>query len=131
MSESNPNNYTGLHLDNLVGVAGGERTVRYFDNGGGQAELSIAVSHGYKNKQTDEWVDTGTSWIRVKATADYAADNWPEVEKGDKVRVDGGRLETREFQRQDGSKGQSFELVYGTVSIVSKKRQTETAEAPF
>lgn len=128
---SNDNNYTGIHIDNIVGVAGGEKTVRHFENGGGQAELSVAVSHGYKNKQTNEWVDTGTSWIRVKATADYAADNWPEVGKGDKVRLNGGRLETREFERNDGTKGQSFELVYAEVQVLVAKNQPQTDEAPF
>lgn len=128
---SNDNNYTGIHIDNIVGVAGGEKSVRFFDNGGGQAELSVAVSHGYKNKQTNEWVDTGTTWIRAKATADYAADNWPEVGKGDKVRLNGGRLETREFDRADGTKGQSFELVYTEVQVLVSKSQPESVEAPF
>jgi single-strand DNA-binding protein len=128
---SNDNNYTGIHLDNIVGVAGGPKTVRNFDNGGSQAELSVAVSQGYKNKQTQEWVDTGTAWIRVKATGDYADQNWPEVGKGDKVRINGGRLETREFDRADGTKGQSFELVYGEVQILVAKNAPAEVEAPF
>lgn len=114
----NPNNITGATIT-VVGNAGGEVQVKEFGNGGSQAELSIAVGQGYK--KDGSWVDTGTTWYTLVAAADYAADKWPVVSKGDKVRLDEGRLETREFERKDGSKGQAFTIRFGTLSVVESK----------
>lgn len=128
---SNEQNYTGIHVDNVVGTAGGDVQFKNFDNGNSVAELSIAVNQGYRNKQTNEWVETGTTWLRILASGDYADNNWPPVHKGDRVRVDGGRLETREFDRKDGTKGQAFEIRFGALSVVESKSNNDDPEKPF
>lgn len=127
---TNEQNFPGVHIDNIVGVAGGEPETRFFESGSGQTTLSVAVGEGYKNKQSGAWVDQGTTWYRVVATADYAEDNWPSIDKGDKVRIDGGRLTAREFDRRDGSKGQSFEVRFGNVTVVESK-SAKTGDEPF
>lgn len=126
----NPNNYTGITAT-VVGTAGGEVDYRVFSNGGSQAELSIAVGHGFKDKNSGEWIEKGTTWIKLLATSDHAEHNWPYVGKGDRVRVDEGRLETREFDRKDGTKGQAFELRYGNVTVIDSKQQSSNEEKPF
>ena len=118
MNNINPNNYDGANIT-VVGRAGGEPQRKDFNGGGSISELSIAVSQGYK--KDGEWVDTGTTWYTLTASGDYAADNWPVVGKGDKVRVDDGRLETREFTRKDGSTGQQFQIRFGTLTVVESK----------
>jgi len=117
--EQNPNNYDGATVT-IVGRAGGERQTRTFDNGNSVSELSIAVGQGYKDRDGN-WKDTGTAWYTLSANGDYAADNWPEVGRGDKLRVDDARLEVREFKRKDGSTGQQFVLRYGTLTVLEKK----------
>lgn len=119
MSDTNPKNFDGATVT-LVGRAGGPVEVKEFKSSS-QAQLSIAVGTGYKNKQTDEWVDTGTNWYTLTATADYARDNWPAVGKGDKVRVDDARLELKGYVKKDGEAGVDATLRFGTLVIVEVK----------
>ncbi len=126
----NPNNYDGASAV-IVGRAGGPVEIKEFGNGGSQAQLSIAVSKGYKNKQTQEWVDTGTDWYTLTAATDYANENWPEVGKGDKVRVDDARLEFKAFEKKNGEPGVEATLRFGTLAIVESKQAASSDDAPF
>lgn len=132
MSDINPKNYDGASVV-IVGNAGGPVEVKSFENGGSQAQLSIAVGKGYK--KDDKWVDTGTDWYTLTATADYAKQNWPDIEGGDKVRVDDARLEFKPYNKKDGSPGVEATLRYGTLVIVTSKseRAAKPSEevAPF
>jgi single-stranded DNA-binding protein len=119
MSDVNPKNFDGATVT-LVGRAGGPAEIKEFANSK-QAQLSIAVGKGYKNKTTDEWVDTGTDWYTLTASADYAEENWPDVGKGDKVRVDDARLELKGYTNKDGVVGLDATLRFGTIVIVEKK----------
>jgi single-stranded DNA-binding protein len=121
MNDINPNNYDGAQVT-VVGRAGGPVNVKEFQGGGSVAELSIAVSQGYK--KDGEWVDTGTTWYTLQAAANYASDNWPEVGKGDKVRVDDAKQETRTYPKKDGGEGLQITLKFGTLSVVEVKEQT-------
>ena len=118
---TNPNNFPGATIDALVGTAGGPWEVRQFPNGNSQAEQSIAVSKGYKNKQTGEWVDTGTDWYTLTATEAWANDNWPDTASGDKLRVEGSRLEARAYAKKDGTPGVELKLSFGTLNVVESR----------
>lgn len=120
MSNTNPNNYEGSTIT-VVGRAGGPVQTREFGNGGRQAELSIAVGKGYKDKNTGQWVDQGTNWYRLIATPEYAKENWPQIDKGDKVRLDDGRLEARAYTKNDGTPEVSLDIRFGTLSLVQAK----------
>ena len=119
MSDINPKNYDGANVV-IVGRAGGAVEVKKFQKGS-QAQLSIAVGTGYKNKTTEEWVDTGTNWYTLTATEDWARQNWPEVESGDQVRVDDARLEFKPYLKKDGGAAVEAKLTYGTLVVVKAK----------
>lgn len=122
MSDINPKNIDGTTVV-IVGRAGGPVEVKEFAKGS-QAQLSIAVGTGYmKGKGTpdQEWVDTGTNWYTLTAQADYAAQNWPDVQAGDKVRVDEGRLELKGYVRNNGEAGVDATIRFGTLVIVERK----------
>lgn len=133
MSDINPKNYDGASVV-IVGRAGGAVEVKEFDGGGSQAQLSIAVGKGYKDKQ-DNWVDTGTDWYTLTATADWAEKNWPDVAKGDKVRVDDARLEFKPYAKRDNSPGVEATLRYGSLVVVEARSARAAAPseevAPF
>lgn len=116
MTNVNPNNYDGARAF-VVGRAGGEPKER-----NGFTELSVAVSQGYK--KDGEWVDIGTAWYTFSASSDYADQNWPEVGKGDKVRIDDAKLEVREYTKNDGSTGRDNRLTYGTLTVLESKQDT-------
>lgn len=114
MNDINPNNYDGAEVT-IVGRAGGEPRETSF----GTRELSIGVSQGYK--KDGQWVDTGTTWYVLSATTGYAEDNWPFVGKGDKVRVDGAKQETREWTDKEDNKRLQIKLTYGRLSVIESK----------
>lgn len=130
MSDINSKNYPGANAV-IVGRAAGPYEVREFKNGGSQAQLSIAVNLGYKNKQTDEWVDTGTNWYTLTASTDYASENWPEVGKGDTVRVDDARLELKGYIKKDGTADVDATLRFGTLVVVEAKADRESVKAAW
>jgi single-strand DNA-binding protein len=127
MSDINPNNYPGATVT-VVGTAGGEPRRKDFQSGSSITELSIAVGKGYK--KDGEWVDTGTDWYTLSATSDYASDNWPQVGKGDKVRVDNARQEAREYTKADGTNGFSLILKYGDLRVIQAKNADGDGEWP-
>lgn len=117
-ADQNQNNYEGATIT-LVGRAGADAENPPYDKEGsrGIKQIRVAVGQGYKNKDTGEWVDTGTTWFTITGRADDIG----HVRKGDKVRLDDARLETREFDRKDGSKGQAFETRFGTLTVLESK----------
>lgn len=117
-ADQNQNNYEGATIT-LVGRAGTDAENPAYDKEGsrGVKQVRVAVGQGYKNKDTGEWVDTGTTWYTVTGRADDIG----HVHRGDKVRLDDARLETREFDRKDGSKGQAFETRFGTLTVLESK----------
>lgn len=127
MSDINPKNYDGASVV-IVGNAAGSMEVKNFDGGGSQAQLSIAVGKGYK--KDDKWVDTGTDWYRLIASVDYAENNWPDISKGDKVRIDGARLEFQSYLKSDKTPGVDAQLRFGTLTVVSAKKDRAEDSAP-
>jgi single-stranded DNA-binding protein len=122
VTEVNPQNYPGARVF-VVGTAGGEPRDTTF----GTRELSIAVGEGYK--KDGQWVDTGTTWYTLSATLSYAEDNWPYVGKGDKVRVDDAKQETRQYEK-DGETRTQIKLSYGRLSVLQSKSAPDD-DKPF
>ena len=118
MSEINSKNFVGANVV-VVGVAGSAPEVTSFKNGGNQTSLSIAVSTGYK--KDDEWVDTGTNWYTLTAKKEYADANWPDVQAGDKVRVEDARLELKAYAKKDGTPAVEARLKFGSLVVVEAK----------
>lgn len=124
--DQNPNNYEGATVT-LVGRTGGDAEFPAYDKSGerGISQVRVAVGQGYK--KDGEWVDTGTTWYTVTGRTDDIG----HVRKGDKVRVDDARLETREFTRKDNSTGQAFETRFGTVTVLESKSGASDDSGPF
>lgn len=81
--------------------------------------LNVAENHSRRNKDTQQWEETGTTWRRVTVFSAKAEALAEVLRKGDRVLVT-GREETREYAKQDGSKGSSLEVTADTVAIVPK-----------
>lgn len=111
----------------IVGNVG--RVDSKFD--GQLTEATVAVSKGYKDKATQEWVDTGTDWYTLIARGDYAQ-TLLDLNPGDRVEATGGKLEHREYQKSDGSTGISYEINFAEVTVLERKgeRQAASAGAP-
>lgn len=102
----------------IVGNVG--RVESKFD--GALTEATVAVSKGYKDKSTDQWVDQGTDWYKVIARGDYQG-ALQELAQGDRVKISDAKLEHREYQKNDGTIGISYELNFGTVIVLERKSE--------
>lgn len=94
----------------LVGNVGNEPEIRTFQNGGRVANLSLATSESWKDKNTGERKDK-TEWHRVSVTNEgliKVIENY--VKKGSKLYIE-GQLETRKWQDQSGQDKYSTEVV--------------------
>jgi single-strand DNA-binding protein len=94
----------------LIGNLGADPEVRTFQNGGKVANLRIATSERWKDKNTGEQRER-TEWSTVAIFAEHAV-RYAELylRKGSKVYVE-GKLETRKWQDQSGQDRYSTEVV--------------------
>lgn len=94
----------------LVGNVGRDPEIRDFQNGGQVANLSLATSERWTDKQSGENKER-TEWHRVAVFAEPLIDVVSRfVKKGSKLYVE-GQLETRKYTDQNGSEKFSTEIV--------------------
>lgn len=75
----------------------------------------VAVNHKRKNPQTNAYEDSGTSWVSVTAFGHLAENAANRLH--DKMLVSvSGRMETRAWQKDDGTEGQSLEMIADTIA---------------
>jgi single-strand DNA-binding protein len=94
----------------LVGNLGNDPDIRSMQNGGKVANLSIATSESWNNKNTGERQER-TEWHRVVIFNEglvRVAENY--LKKGSKVYIE-GQIETRKWQDQSGQDKYSTEIV--------------------
>ena len=109
----------------LVGNLGRDPEVRTFQNGGKVANLRIATSETWKDKNTGEKRER-TEWHSVAVTQEHSV-NFLErfAKKGSKVIVE-GKLQTRKWQDQSGADRYSTEVVVagydGTIRLAGDPR---------
>lgn len=87
---------------------------------GAQTEVTIAVEKGYKDKNTQQWVQKGTDWYTFITRGDYQA-SVAGIESGDRVEVTGAKLEQRLYTKNDGTPGVANELNYGEIVVLERK----------
>lgn len=96
----------------LIGHLGQDPEVKAFQNGGRIANLRVATSEAWKDKQTGERKER-TEWHSVTIQTDGlvgVAERF--LRKGSKVYLE-GKLQTRKWQDQNGNDRYSTEVVLG------------------
>ena len=96
----------------LVGNLGADPEVKSFANGGRIANLRIATSESWNDKQTGEKKER-TEWHSVTLNSDglvSVAERF--LRKGSKVYIE-GKLQTRKWQDQSGNDRYTTEIVVG------------------
>lgn len=97
-----------------------EPELKFGKSGKAFLSLNTAENHRRKNQQSGEWEDSGTTWRRVTVFDAHAENIADQVRKGSLVLVV-GRQETREYEKQDGSKGSSLEVLADEVGVLIPK----------
>ena len=102
----------GINRVILVGHLGQDPEVRYMPNGNAVANISVATSETWKDKQTGESKDK-TEWHRVVIFGKLAEIAGEHLKKGSQVYIE-GQLQTRKWQDQSGIDHYTTEIVVNT-----------------
>ena len=107
------------------GNIGKVRGLQFSNDGKPRFSFSVGESHGKFDKQTNAWTDTGTTWWNVTVFGREAEALAETIQEGAKQRVAvAGRAETREYDKSDGTKGQSLDCIADIVGIIPKAQQS-------
>lgn len=98
----------GVNKVILIGNLGSDPEVRYMTNGQAVANLSIATSESWRDKQTNETQER-TEWHRVVLFRRLAEIAGEYLKKGSKVYIE-GRIRTRKWQDQNGQDRYTTEI---------------------
>ncbi|MBP0624751.1 single-stranded DNA-binding protein [Cupriavidus consociatus] len=93
----------------LVGNLGADPEVRYMPSGDAVANIRIATTDRYKDKQSGEMKEA-TEWHRISFFGKLAEIAGQYLKKGSSVYIE-GRIRTRKWQDQSGQDKYSTEIV--------------------
>lgn len=99
----------GINKVILIGHLGQDPEIRYMPNGNAVANITLATSETWRDKQSGEQKEK-TEWHRVVFFGKLAEIVGEYLRKGSQVYVE-GRLQTRKWQGQDGQDRYTTEIV--------------------
>jgi single-strand DNA-binding protein len=103
----------------LVGNLGADPEMRYLPSGDAVANVRLATTDRYKDKQTGEFKEM-TEWHRVAFFGRVAEIVGEYLKKGSSIYVE-GRLRTRKYQGQDGQERYSTEIVADQMQMLGAR----------
>ena len=114
---------SGINKVIVLGNLGKDPEVRFMPNGGGVANLTIATSETWKDKQTGEQKEK-TEWHRVVMFGKLAEVAGEYLKKGSEVYIEGA-LQTRKWTNQQGQDQYTTEIVVqgfnGTMQMLDSR----------
>lgn len=99
----------GVNKVILIGNLGNDPDVRFTPNGSAVANLSVATSESWKDRNTGQQQER-TEWHRVVIFGKLAEIAQQYLRKGSRVYIE-GKLQTRKWQGQDGQDRYTTEIV--------------------
>ena len=112
---------SGVNKVILVGNLGADPTMRSTPSGTAVVNFNIATSETFKNKNGEK--ETRTEWHRVVAWARLAEICNEYLKKGKQVYIE-GRLQTRSWEDQSGTKKYSTEVVANNMVMLGRAGDT-------
>jgi len=113
----------GVNKVILVGNLGQDPEVRYMPNGGAVANITLATSESWRDKQTGETKEK-TEWHRVVLFGKLAEVAGEYLRKGSQVYIEGS-LQTRKWTDQAGVEKYTTEIVVnvgGTMQMLGGRQ---------
>jgi single-strand DNA-binding protein len=98
-----------LNKVTLIGNLGADPEIRFMPSGGSVANIRLATTRRWKDKQTGERKEA-TEWHRVVFFNRLAEIAGEYLKKGSQIYVE-GRLQTRKWQGQDGQDHYTTEIL--------------------
>ncbi|EAZ5910830.1 single-stranded DNA-binding protein [Salmonella enterica] len=121
----------GVNKVILVGHLGQAPEIRYMPNGGAVANLTLATSETWRDKQTGEPKEK-TEWHRVVVFGKLAEIAGEYLQKGAQVYIEGA-LQTRKWTDQSGQEKYTTEIIVnvgGTMQMLGNRREASQSPAP-
>lgn len=117
----------GVNKAILIGHLGRDPEIRYSASGSAIANISLATSDSWKDRQSGEMQER-TEWHRVVFFGKLAEIAGEYLKKGSQVYVE-GRLQTRKWQDQQGQDRYTTEIVANEMTMLGGRGGTQ-APAP-
>jgi len=109
----------------LVGNAGKDPVVRYFDKGVAKATFPLATSETYTNQQGE--TITSTEWHNIVLWRSLAEVAEKTVKKGTQVYIV-GKIKTRSYVDKDGNNKYITEILADIMMVLEKKQGSGTGQ---
>lgn len=109
----------GVNKVILIGNLGNDPEIRYMPSGGAVANITVATSEAWKDKQTGEQHDR-TEWHRVVFFNRLAEIAGEYLHKGSKVYIEGS-LRTRKWQDKTGQDRYTTEIVGNEMQMLDSR----------
>ncbi len=121
----------GVNKVIIVGNLGQDPEVRYLPNGGAVANITLATSESWRDKQSGETKEK-TEWHRVVLFGKLAEVAGEYLRKGSQVYIE-GKLTTRKWTDQAGVEKYTTEIhvnVGGTMQMLGGKQEGSQQSKP-
>ncbi|NNC99471.1 MAG: single-stranded DNA-binding protein [Gammaproteobacteria bacterium] len=115
----------GINKVILVGNLGNDPEVRYASNGSAIANISVATTDSWKDKNTGEQQEK-TEWHRVVMFNRLGEIAGEYLKKGSQVYIE-GRLQTRKWQDQSGQDKYTTEIVANEMQMLGGRGGGESS----
>jgi len=109
----------GINKVILIGNLGSDPDVRYTSTGAAVANITVATSDQWKDKQTGENQER-TEWHRVVFFNRLAEVVGEYLKKGSQVYIE-GRLQTRKWQDKEGQDRYTTEIVANEMQMIGSR----------
>lgn len=109
----------GVNKVIIVGNLGADPEIRYMPSGGAVANLRVATSDSWMDKQSGQRQDR-TEWHRIVMFNRLAEIAGEYLRKGSKIYIE-GRLQTRKWQDQSGADRFSTEIVANEMQMLDAR----------
>jgi len=115
-----------LNRATILGNATRDPEMRYTPNGQAVCSFGVATNRRWTNRETNE-LQEQVEFHNVVAWRKLAENISQMVKKGAPVYVE-GRLQTREWEGQDGAKRQRTEIVADNIIVLGRRGETAPKE---
>ncbi len=103
----------------IVGHAGSDAEIKYFDSGSAKANVSLAVNRIGKNKEKI------TDWFRVEFWNKDAEIASEYIKKGTLIGVDGRLSVNKWTDKESGEKRELYSIVANSFRLLSSRKANE------
>ena len=117
----------GINKAIIVGTLGKDPEIKYTASGAAVANLSVATSESWNDKQTGEKVEK-TEWHRVVAFERLAEIMGEFLNKGSQVYIE-GKIQTRKWNDKEGVTRYTTEMVANNMLMLGGKVEPAAPKA--